>query len=114
MYFNKKYDRSGGLFQGTYKAKHIDNDRYLKYIYAYIHLNAVDLIEPRWKERGIRNINKINEHLKNYKFSSLPDFVGPGRIESKILNKELFPKYFESPRDIWNDLNDWLDYDPKA
>ena len=49
MFFNKKYDRSGSLFQGPFKAKHINNDRYLKYIYAYIHLNQVDLIEPGWK-----------------------------------------------------------------
>ncbi len=35
MYFNKKYKRTGGLFEGTFKAKHADTDEYLKYLFAY-------------------------------------------------------------------------------
>ena len=39
MYFNKKYERSGSLFQGRYKSSHISTDEYLKHILAYISLN---------------------------------------------------------------------------
>lgn len=39
MYFNNKYDRVGGLFQGRYKAAHINGDTYLHHISRYIHLN---------------------------------------------------------------------------
>ena len=38
-YFNKKYQRSGSLFQGTFKANHIDSDEYLLYASAYVNLN---------------------------------------------------------------------------
>jgi REP element-mobilizing transposase RayT len=38
-YFNKKYKRSGSLFQGTFKANHIDSDEYLLYASAYVNLN---------------------------------------------------------------------------
>ncbi len=38
-YFNKKYKRSGVLFQGAYKAKHIDSDAYLLHASAYVNLN---------------------------------------------------------------------------
>ena len=38
-YFNKRYKRSGVLFQGAYKAKHIDSDRYLLHVSAYVNLN---------------------------------------------------------------------------
>jgi len=38
-YFNKRYKRSGVLFQGAYKAKHIDSDRYLLHASAYVNLN---------------------------------------------------------------------------
>jgi len=38
-YFNKKYKRSGVLFQGAYKAKHIDSDTYLLHASAYVNLN---------------------------------------------------------------------------
>ena len=39
MYFNKKYDRVGQLFQGRYKAVLITNDSYLLHLSRYIHLN---------------------------------------------------------------------------
>lgn len=42
-YFNKRYERTGALFQGTYKAKHIENDSYLLQLSRYLHLNPTDL-----------------------------------------------------------------------
>lgn len=41
-YFNRKYDRVGYLFQGTYKASPVDNDPYLLHISRYIHRNPED------------------------------------------------------------------------
>ncbi len=38
-YFNRKYDRTGTLFEGAFKASHLNRDEYLKYIFSYIHLN---------------------------------------------------------------------------
>lgn len=56
MYFNKKYDRVGPLFQGRYLASRIDNDPYLHHISRYIHRN------PKfWSE---------------YEFSSLRYYTG--------------------------------------
>ncbi len=51
MYFNKKYKRSGALFQGTFKAIHIDSDDYLLYLSAYINKNHFihGLGEEDWK-----------------------------------------------------------------
>jgi len=40
-YFNTKYKRSGALFQGKFKAIHIDSNEYLLYLSAYINLNDV-------------------------------------------------------------------------
>ena len=39
--FNKRYDRTGTLFEGPYKAIHIDQDRYLLHLCRYIHANPV-------------------------------------------------------------------------
>jgi putative transposase len=39
MYFNKKYNRVGTLFQGIYKASMIENENYLLHLSRYIHLN---------------------------------------------------------------------------
>src|SRR3989344_9198885 len=37
MYYNKKYERVGALFEGKFKSEHANNDRYLKYLFSYIH-----------------------------------------------------------------------------
>ena len=39
MYFNKKYDRVGSLFQGVYRAILINDESYLLHLSRYIHLN---------------------------------------------------------------------------
>jgi len=38
-YFNNKYKRSGFLFQGKFKAIHIDSNEYLLHVSAYVNLN---------------------------------------------------------------------------
>jgi len=38
-YFNEKYKRSGSLFQGGYKAIHINSNEYLLHASVYINLN---------------------------------------------------------------------------
>jgi putative transposase len=41
-YFNERYDRSGSLFQGPYKAIHIRTNEYLMHLASYItHNNLV-------------------------------------------------------------------------
>ncbi len=40
-FFNKKYTRQGHLFQGRYKAIHIDNESYFLYLSRYIHRNPI-------------------------------------------------------------------------
>jgi putative transposase len=42
LYFNKRYGRSGTLFQGRYKAIRINSDVYWQHISRYIHLNPLD------------------------------------------------------------------------
>lgn len=42
MYFNKKYDRVGSLFQGPYKSVLITDDAYLVHLSRYIHVNPLE------------------------------------------------------------------------
>ena len=110
MYFNKKYKRSGGLFEGKFKSQHLNTDRYLKYIFAYIHLNPVKLLEPKWKELGIKNSKAALAYLKNYQYSSYLDYLTANRIQLKILNKKEFPKYFTSRSSVEKEIFEWLKY----
>jgi putative transposase len=39
MYFNRKYEHVGHVFQDRFRAVHIENETQLKHVSAYIHLN---------------------------------------------------------------------------
>ena len=114
MYFNKKYERTGGLFEGTFKAEHADHDNYLKYLFAYIHLNPIKLIELNWKEVGIKNKKSVKKYLKEYKYSSYVDYLGEDREEKLILNKEAFPEYFKEFKDFEDFIDEWIDYNEQS
>ena len=110
MYFNKKYKRSGFLFQGNFKAEHVDTDEYLKYLYSYIHLNPVKLIDPLWKDLGIRDAVGAKKYLDGYRDSSYLDYLGKDREEKLILTKSEFPEYFDKPKDFSAYVHDWLEF----
>lgn len=112
MYFNKRNERTGRLFEGIFKATHAKNDFYLKYLYAYIHLNPVKMVEPNWKENGISDIEKVKEFLKKHKYSSYPDYIGEDRIEALILNQTAFPEYFETNKGFEYFVNEFVQGSP--
>ena len=64
MYFNRKYDRLGTLFQGIFKAAHIDQDSYFLHISRYIHLNP-QKTTPDWR---------------NYPYSSYSVYMGKKNV----------------------------------
>ena len=111
MYFNKKNARTGFLFQGNFKAEHVDSDEYLKYLYAYIHLNPVKLIDSNWKIDGIRDRARAERYLSRYDYSSYIDYVSTSvREEKGILAPEEFPGYFERAADFSFFIKEWLEY----
>ena len=112
MYFNKRYNRTGSLFQGVFKAQHADTDEYLKYLYAYIHLNPVKLLDPAWKETGIKDLAKSYNFASSFQYSSLQDYLGSTRPEKAIINPESFPEYFKEHSDTKRELFDWLNFNP--
>lgn len=62
-YFNTKFHRPGPMFQGVFKAVHIDNNAQLLHLSRYIHLNPY--------VSGI--VTKTN--LPTYSWSSLPYYL---------------------------------------
>ena len=64
-YFNRKYSRSGHLFQGRYKGILVDKDSYLLQLSRYVHLNPA--------KAGI--VDKPEQYL----WSSYPSFTGKGQ-----------------------------------
>lgn len=113
MYFNKKNERTGRLFESTFKANLVETDEYLKYLFAYIHLNPVKLAEPEWKEKGIKNFGKVKKFLNSYRWSSYSDYINK-KFNNPLLNKEAFPEYFYSIKEFKNFIEDWLKYKESA
>lgn len=111
-YFNFKYNRTGSLFEGRYKSTIVDNDEYLKYLFAYIHLNPVKLVQSDWKDVGIKNIAKAKEFLSKFNYSSLRDWVGHEREQSVILHKESLFKIIDKSIDLEKEIYFWLNYTP--
>ncbi len=107
-YFNKKYDRTGFLFESKFKSEYVDDDIYLKYLFSYIHLNPVKLIQKDWKQEGIKDRIQVINFLKDYKYSSFDDYLGYKRKEGRILNRETFPDYFLTSKDFVEEIFDWL------
>ncbi|OIO30409.1 hypothetical protein AUJ77_03100 [Candidatus Nomurabacteria bacterium CG1_02_43_90] len=110
MYFNNKNARTGSLFEGRFKAKYANTDEYLKYLFAYIHLNPVKIIDPKWKENGIHDRVAAQNFLKDYEYSSYPDWQGEPRTESKVLSSDASPEYFETVKEFDDFVNDWLTF----
>lgn len=109
-YFNKKYERTGGLFETNFKSSLADSDEYTKYLFSYIHLNPIKLIDPKWKDDGIKNIQTAKNFLKDYQWSSYQDYCGLKREQSKILSKDNFPDYFEDKEVFKKEIFDWLSF----
>lgn len=109
-YFNKKNNRTGILFEGNFKSVRVENDNQGKYLFSYIHLNPIKLIDSKWKENGINNIDVALKYLDTYKWSSYNDHRGILRKENKILELKNFPEYFSNIKDFNSEIISWLQY----
>jgi REP element-mobilizing transposase RayT len=95
LYFNKKYGRTGALFSGTFKSKHLGDDRYLKQAIPYVLLNVMELIDAKWKNGTTQH--DLEKKILEYPYSSLPEFCAVERIENKIINGNLHQYYDKVP-----------------
>ena len=91
-FFNKKYERVGGLFQGTFKAAEVESDEQFTYLLAYINaINPGQEIEPELKSEA-RNPEEILEFIKHYPWSTHPEYSG--RRDSIIVDKGIMENFF--------------------
>ena len=78
-YYNRRHNRVGHLYQGRYKSILVDKESYLSVLSRYIHLNPVRIkaMERKTDEEKI-------QHLRNYKWSSLPGYINKGEREQFV------------------------------
>jgi putative transposase len=109
-YFKKKYDinRRGHFFQDRFNAVHIKTDEQLIMAFIYIHINPISLIEPGWKEKGIKNPEKTVRFLEeDYRWSSFWDYIGIKNFPS-ITERKLFIDLIGSEQKCRELIEDWV------
>ena len=101
IYFNKKYDRIGHLFQDRYLSKTVETQSYFINVCRYIHQNPV-----------LAGIAKI----ENYEWSSYKEYIN----EPKIISDELLLRMLNSNQNFVefhkvrsNDIKSYAEYEMK-
>ena len=81
-YFNKKYERSGSLFQGRFKSIYIDTNEYLLHLSAYVN-----------KNNFIHGYNKNDD----WQYSSYLDYIG--KRDGELCSKEAILGQFKNKKE---------------
>jgi len=106
-YFNRKYKRKGYVFQNRFKDVHIKDDNQLRVVFTYIHTNPISLIEPKWKEKGIKNPKKVVDFLENYKWSSYQDYINKKNFPS-VTEREFLSEVMNGVEGCREAIKNWI------
>ena len=91
--FNRRYDRTGTLFEGPFKAIHVDRDGYLLHLCRYIHANPVK--------------HRLVSDLSQWPYSNYLEWIGArnGRLVDRAFVREHFPVEDNYRSFVWDYLN---------
>lgn len=92
MYFNKKYDRVGSLFQNIYKAVNVLDEEYILHLSRYIHLNPAEYTKDLTKA-----------------YSSYVEYLGKRKTE--WIKPRVVLDYFNNAKqDVFKTKNNYKDF----
>ena len=87
-YYQYRYERTGHLYQGRYKAEVVDKTNYGNAVSRYIHRNPVKV--GRWRDATIA---EQRHYLRSYKWSSYRAFLGLVKPHpALVLDDALLPR----------------------
>ncbi|NDK10418.1 hypothetical protein GW846_06620 [Candidatus Gracilibacteria bacterium] len=95
-YFNEKYKRVGGLFQGTYKAVLVKKEDYFLHLSRYIHINILKLSQ---------NCKDKFKKLREYPYSSYQDYLG--KKNTCWIYKDEMVEYFKDKKSYQDFVEDY-------
>ncbi len=75
---NKKFNRAGTLFEGSFKALEVEDEKYLQELCRYIHRNPVD--------------DKLIKNIEDWEYSNYLEWVG--KRNGTLIDIKLRDKYF--------------------
>ena len=83
VYFNRRHDRVGHVFQDRYRSEPVDTEEYLLTLVRYIHQNPIEM--------GVSD-------LRSYRWSSYREYVGEATVTDTALVTDLFGSISEFVR----------------
>lgn len=114
-YFKKKHNKKGRghFFQDRFVSVHIKTDEQLKIVFVYIHINPVSIIEPKWKEVGIKDPDKAIDFIENYKWSSYGDYLGKENFFPSVTKRKFLLEIMNGEQGIKEYVDNWIRYKSK-
>ncbi len=95
--FNEKYKRNGSLFQGAFKAEHIDSDEYLNYVVTYVNANHL-----------IHGLESLGNPVSKWGMrSSLEQYVNPKKEWRNLYfecNTEMIKGRYKNNKDYMKEI----------
>jgi putative transposase len=113
-YFKRRHEikEKGYFFQNRFTVVRIKTNKQLKTVFVYVHTNPISLIEPKWKEKGIKNPQKVIKFLENYKWSSYQDYIGKKNFPS-VTKRDLVLKIMGGEEGCKKFVDEWIKYKGK-
>jgi len=110
-YFKKKYNikLKGHFFQDRFSAIHVKTDEQLRVVFVYLHTNPTLLVEPEWKEKGVKNPKKVIKFLEEYKWSSYQDYLGKKNFPS-VTKRKFVLEIMKGPKGCRKWVEEWIGY----
>lgn len=106
-YFNKKYERVGGLFQGRFKAVLVNEEKHLIHLPFYIHTNPLDLIYGIYGSSTSIDWKRQIEYLEHYRWSSYLDYIGKKNFPS-VTSRKFLLDFLGGAEEYKKATREWL------
>lgn len=106
-HFNEKYRETGSIFQGAYRSRTIDTDRYIRWAISYVLVKNVFELYPAGYERAVKEFDAAWKWgTETYPFSGLKEIVRP--TSSSVTDLDLFRDFFKSTADFKSSSREML------
>ena len=109
-YFNKCNNRTGRLFEGPFKAVLAKRDAQLEHLPRYIHLNALDLTDLKWREGKVEDWSVAEKFLDEYPWSSHGAYLNKPQV-LPIVEKSIIGEILNTPEKYRTFLHQWSSRD---
>src|SRR3989344_2757866 len=98
-HFNEKYHETGSIFQGSYRSRTIDTDRYIRWAISYVLVKNVFELYPGGYDHAVKEFEAAWKWgVEKYTLSGLQEIAHAKK--PSVTDTDLFWDFFESVTDF--------------